>query len=103
MSVNRRTTKVFASLLLVVAVALVAVAIGVHAVAAGVGARPVGSIAASQGNPNAVPPILRPATASELARIRLVEAQEAAAFAYHPPANARYSLAEMNAYAHAGR
>ena len=57
--------------------------------------RPSG--AGSQG----VPPILRPATASELAAINRAEAQEARRLAYNLPRTARYSNTEMNAYASA--
>jgi hypothetical protein len=53
----------------------------------------------NQGDPNAVPPILRPARASELAEIRLAEAQQQQRFYYRPPAGALYSDAEMNAFA----
>ena len=72
-----------------------------------VGAHPIGpaptrqaaSATNGQGNPNAVPPILRAATPSELAAIRRQEAREAQAFSYRLPLTARYSGAEMDAYA----
>jgi hypothetical protein len=54
------------------------------------------------GNPNAVPPILRPARPSERRLIRRVEAQEAHAFDYRVPADAQYSDAELNVYATEG-
>jgi hypothetical protein len=53
----------------------------------------------TQGDPNALPPILRAAQPSELAEIRLAEAQQQSRFHYRPPAGARYSLAEMDAFA----
>jgi hypothetical protein len=46
-----------------------------------------------------VPPILRPARPSELAAIRSAEEWEAQAVSYDPPVTARYSGAELNAYA----
>ena len=45
------------------------------------------------------PPILRVARASELAAINHAEAQARAAVSYSPPAGARYSSADTNAYA----
>ena len=47
------------------------------------------------------PPILRPARASELSAINRAQAQEARRLAYNVPRTARYSDAEMNAYASA--
>jgi hypothetical protein len=67
-----------------------------------VGAQPVNATTDNQGNPSAVPPILRPARPSELAQIRRAEAQERAKFYYRPPAGARYSNAEMDAFASEG-
>jgi hypothetical protein len=49
----------------------------------------------------AVAPILRPARASELAAINRAESQEADAFSYSLPRTARYSNADLNAYADA--
>jgi uncharacterized protein (TIGR03382 family) len=46
-----------------------------------------------------IPPILRPARASELQAINRAKVQEAAALSYSPPPTARYSLAETNAHA----
>jgi hypothetical protein len=97
MTVNRSVKK---------AVVLAAAA-GVLAAATAAGDLPVASGAARQsagfsegrGNPNAVPPILRVLTPSELDAIRLQEAWEAAAFAYRVPLTARYSDAEMDTYA----
>ena len=45
------------------------------------------------------PPILRVARASELAAINRAEAQREAASSYSPPAGARYSSADTDAYA----
>lgn len=45
------------------------------------------------------PPILRVARASELAAIKHPEAQARATLSYSPPAAARYSSADTNAYA----
>lgn len=47
------------------------------------------------------PPILRPAGASELPAINRSQAHEAQRLAYNQPQTARYSNAEMNAYASA--
>jgi hypothetical protein len=47
------------------------------------------------------PPILRRARASELRAINRAQAQEAERLAYNMPRTARYSNAEMNAYASA--
>jgi hypothetical protein len=89
---------------LVLAAAAVAAAtqISPQAVSARPGARAVSATTDNQGNPNAVPPILRPARPSELAIIRRAEAQKREAFYYEPPADARYSAAEMNAFASEG-
>jgi hypothetical protein len=67
-----------------------------------VAARPVSATTDNQGNPSAVPPILRPARPSELAEIRRAEAQERVRFYYRLPAGARYSNAEMDAFASEG-
>jgi hypothetical protein len=61
------------------------------------------AVAGGQGNPDAVPPILRRATPSELAAIAATEAERAAARAYRLPDTARFSDAEMNAYADSAR
>jgi hypothetical protein len=52
-----------------------------------------------RGNPNAVPPILRP---QSLAELRRAEAQDASAVHYRPPAHTRYSDAEMKVFASEG-
>ena len=98
MSVDRPIKRLFA-LVLVAAAVVVATEVGGHSVASGASGRPAGSIAVDQGNPNAVPPILRPARASELAAIHRAEAQWAAALSYSLPAGARYSSADIDAYA----
>jgi hypothetical protein len=98
MSVDRPIKRLFA-LVLVAAAVVVATEVGGHSVAAGASGRPAGSIAVDRGNPNAVPPILRPARASELAAIHRAEAQRQAALSYRAPAGARYSSADTGAYA----
>jgi hypothetical protein len=65
------------------------------------GAQEVNATASSQGNPNAVPPILPPLSPSELAELRRAEAQKQQNF-YHLPASARYSNTEMNVFATEG-
>jgi hypothetical protein len=50
-----------------------------------------------------VPPVLQAPRPSELRAIQRAEAQEARRLAYELPATARYSNAEMNAYASAAR
>jgi hypothetical protein len=94
MPVNRSVKSLTA--LVLAACASVAVAGGGTQTA---GAQPATATTSSHGNPSAVPPILRPARPSELAAIRESEAQKAQAAAYAPPAGARYSMAEMNAWA----
>ena len=94
MHVNRSVRKFVALVLAGAAVA------GVIEVGSGaVGARRVAATTTNQGDPHAVPPILPPASRSELAAIRRQEAREAAAFSYRVPLTARYSDAEMDAYA----
>lgn len=89
---------------------LIATTLAVSAVvtAAQIGARPVGAQArvrppctttTEQGYPNAVPPILPPLPCSDLAAVSRTEALDGAEFFYHLPASARYSPAEMDAYA----
>ena len=56
---------------------------------------------ADQGS-RALPPILPPLRASELAELRQAEAQEWQALSYRLPAGARYSNAEMNVFAAEG-
>jgi hypothetical protein len=45
-----------------------------------------------------VPPILPPPPCAALAAIKREEAFEGREFWYRPPANAPYSMAELNAY-----
>jgi hypothetical protein len=101
MPVNRSVKKLIALVLAAVAVA-VATQLGTQAVGARPGARAVNATTNNDGNPNAVPPILRPARMSELAEIRRGEAQERQALYYHLPPSARYSNAEMNVFASEG-
>ena len=100
MFINRRV-KLMALGLGGVAVA-VAVVAGGQAVRAQPGARAVTVTAGSQGNSRAVPPILPPLRASELAGLRRAEAQQWQALSYRLPAGARYSNAEMNVFAAEG-
>lgn len=103
MPVNRSVKKFVALVLAAAAVvAVLAVTqVGGHSVAAGAGNRGAASIAHNQGNPDAVPPILRPATRSELAE--MAEAREGREFYYELPASARYSGAVFSVFAKQGR
>jgi hypothetical protein len=97
MTVHRSVKKVF---VLVVAGAALAATTPVSdlPVASGAARQPA-SFSHGRGDPNAVPPILRAATASELAAIRRQEALAADAFSYRLPLTAQYSNAEMDVYA----
>jgi hypothetical protein len=101
MTTNRPIKKMIAFSLAATAAA-VATQVGTQPVGAGADARPAGTTTNNQGNPNAVPPILRPARPSELAAIRRAEAKEGQEFYYHLPPTARYSNAEMDVYASLG-
>jgi hypothetical protein len=94
MFTHRPAKKLFA---LMLATGAIVMATGTSAQA--VGAQCGVDTADNQGDPGALPPILRPAQPSELAEIRLAEAQRRQRFNYHPPAGARYSDAETNAFA----
>lgn len=96
MSKNRSAKKLTA--LALAGTAIAAGAAGTPARAAGSGAGPASGSRANRGNPNAVPPILPRARASELAAIRATEAWEGQAFYYNPPAGARYSSAVFNVF-----
>jgi hypothetical protein len=100
MSINRRV-KLMAVGLAGAAVAGAAVT-GAQVAAAQPGARAVTVAAGSQGNSGAVPPMLPPLRASELAAVRQGEAQQWQALSYRLPAGARYSNAEMNVFAAEG-
>lgn len=110
MHVNRRITKIIP----------VGLAVGALATLAATGAQPVGAHAGASRSqlvsthvstsklctttnprafPNSVPPILPPPPCSALAAIEQQEAFEGQEFWNDPPANARYSNAEINAYA----
>lgn len=91
----KRPIKRMIALGLAVGAVAVGVEVGAQSVAAGASGQS-GSIAHSQGNPNALPPILPRESASQLAAL---EAWEAVEFFSDPPASAHYSNAEMNAYA----
>jgi hypothetical protein len=93
MLVNRSVRKF---VVLVLAGATVA---GVEVGTGAMGTQAEAATTSSQGDPHAVPPILRPATASELAEIRVAEAWDGLELYYDPPASARYSGAVFNAFA----
>jgi hypothetical protein len=94
MLVNRSVERVVAVVLAGAAVA------GLAEVGAGVGgAGAVAATASDRGDPHAVPPILRPASRSELAELRSAEAWEAQRAYYDPPASARYSSAVLDVFA----
>ena len=97
MTVNRPIRKAFVRVVAPGVVAA-AIAVGVQPIASGA-PHQVAGFTGGQGNPNAVPPILRAATPSELAALRVQEAQEARALSYRLPLTARYSNAEMDTYA----
>ena len=94
----RRLPRKMLVLLLVPAAVVVGSSFG-GSVAAGASGVPAASARHGQANPEKVAPILAPATPSELAVIRQVEARESDASAYDPPASATYSLAVLNGYA----
>jgi hypothetical protein len=94
MPVNRSVKRLTALMLAAGAIVVMAEA-GPQAL----GARAARATTNGQGNLRAVPPILRPARPSELAAIRSVEARKSRAANYQSPASARYSMAELNAYA----
>jgi hypothetical protein len=110
MPVNRRITKFIPVAL---AAAAMAAPVGIAAQSEGVaapaaGAQPVGaqtgigqvcSTTSERGYPSAVPPILPPPPCSALAAIKREQAFDGQEFWHDPPASARYSNAEMNAYA----
>jgi hypothetical protein len=100
MSVRRRP-RTMCALLLVSASLVAGPSLG--GVAAAARGKAVVASGNSHGNPHAVPPILASATPSELVVIREVEAQEAAASTYLPPASAQYSLAALHRYRRIGR
>jgi hypothetical protein len=97
MLVNPRVKKVGALVLAGVAIA-VAGEVGLQVLAAG----PASAAAANRGNPNAVPPILRPASRSELAEMRAEESWEGREYWYDPPASARYDSAVLGVFAARG-
>ncbi len=101
MAINRLVKKLIALVLGGAAVA-VAAQTSAQALTAQPGARSVIAAATGQGNPNAVPPLLPPLRASELAELRRAEAQKQQALSYRLPANARYSNAEMDVFAAEG-
>lgn len=98
MHTHRHVKKLIAVALAVAAVAATA-QIGTPSVGAHARARPACTTTSEEGYPNAVPPILRPPPCSDLAAIRRAEKLEGREFVDHLPASARYSPAEMDAYA----
>jgi hypothetical protein len=110
MPVNRRITKFIPVAL---AAAAVAAPVGIAAQSVGVAAPAAGAQAvgahvdpgrlctstSQRGYPSAVPPILPAPPCSALAAIKREQAFDGQEFWYDPPASARYSNAEMNAYA----
>jgi hypothetical protein len=98
MHTHRPVKKRIAVALAVTAVAATA-QVGTQPVGAHARARPACATTSEQGYPNAVPPILPPPPCSDLAAIRRAEELEGREFFYHLPASARYSPAEMDAYA----
>ena len=88
--INRHFKMMLAlTLALAVAAVLVATQIGVHSVAAGTdGQAPTNH----QGRQTDVPPVLPPSRSSG-------QVWDGGAFSLNPPAEGRYSNAEMNAYA----
>jgi hypothetical protein len=101
MPINR-AVKVSIALVLGGAAVVAAAQSGTQALGAQPGARPVSAAGDNQGNPDAVPPILRPVRPSELAQMRRAEAQKWQALSYRLPAGARYSNVEMNVFAAEG-
>lgn len=101
MSLNR-PFKVSIALVLGGAAVVAAAQGGTQAPGAQPGARLVSATAGSQGNSDAVPPILAPLSQSEVAEMRRAEAQQWQALSYRLPAGARYSDAEMNVFAAGG-
>jgi hypothetical protein len=110
MPVNLRITKFIPVALATAAVAvpagIVAQSIGASGTAATAG-QPIGAhvdpgrlctTTNQRGYPNAVPPILPPPLCSKLVAIRREESFEGQEFWNDPPATARYSKAEINAY-----
>jgi hypothetical protein len=98
MPINRPVKKLTA-LVLAGAAVTAATQAGAQPGGAQAAARPACTTTNDRGNPNAVPPVLRPARPSELAAIRAAEARQGQALYYDPPATARYSDVEMNAHA----
>lgn len=101
MSVHRLLRKMAVALL--VAAAVVTGSRLAGPVAARASDQSVAGAGSGQVKPHTMPPILAPATQSELAIIRQGETQEADASAYAPPASAPYSLAMFNGYVRAGK
>jgi hypothetical protein len=101
MSTNRSVKKLIA-LVLASAAVTAATQVGAQAGGAPPGPRAESTTAKSNGYPDAVPPILRIASASELTEMKRADAQELKRLSYRLPATARYSTAEMNVFASEG-
>ena len=84
--------------IIVGALSLAAIAAPAASARVGLDVRPNPDQQSTQAGPVA-PPILRVARASELAAIKRAEVQQEAARSYSPPAGARYSSADTDAYA----
>ena len=98
MPLKRRLTK-FIALPLAGAALAAATAIGAPPVGAHTGTGGLCSTTSERGYPNAVPPILARPPCSALAAIKQQEAFDGQRFWSDPPVNARYSNAEIKAYA----
>jgi hypothetical protein len=109
MPINHRPIKRLAALVftgvtaMAVAAPTVAGAYGTQTSAHRSAVQQMGSGAPNRGNPNAVPPILRPASRSELKAMRAAEVFEGQEFYYRPPAGAVYDSAVFNAFAIEGQ
>ena len=101
MSTNRSVKKVIVLVLVSAAVAATT-QVGAQAGGTQPGPRAESTTAKSNGYPDAVPPILRLASASELAAMKDAEAQELKRLSYHLPATARYDTVEMTVFASEG-
>ena len=97
MRVKRRVMK-FAALPLAAAGLAAGTAIGAAPVGAQSSTHGPCTTTTERGYPKAVPPILPRQQCSELPAIARAEAFSGRRFWYDPPASARYSNAEMNAY-----
>src|SRR5262249_62139260 len=98
----KRSVKVSIALVLGAAAVAVAAVAGAEAAGARPGAQAVTVAAAGQGNIRAVPPMLAPLRASELAAVRRAEAQQWQALSYRLPAGGGGRHAGGNVFAGGG-